>query len=477
MKSKTEHSQLRREAIGVAHIVFFVVAAAAPLTAVVGVSPAAFASGNGPGVPATYLLVGLLYLVFSVGFTAMNRFISGAGGFYSYISNGLGRSVGVGGAFIALITYNAIDIAVYGLFGFFTNDIVKTSVGPDIPWLFCSLMLGVTVYFCGMRNIEFSGKLLGLCMVAEIAILLLLGLAILLSGGGPQGVDIASFGPQSVFAPGLGVALVFVVASFIGFEATAIFGEEAKDPKRAIPRATYIAVVVIAVFYAFVTWTICLHYGPSRITEVASTQTATMYLAAVQVRLGSTAGLIMKVLLLTSLFACALSFHNTINRYFYALGREGVIWSSFARTHKAHQSPCVAGLVQSVLALGATSLFAFAGQDPYAVVFSWMGTLASIGILILQILVALAVIVFFARDSRRLGLWHRVVAPALGVVGLGLCLYLMIANLALVSGSESLVVDSFPVVIVLVGCLGFVFANWLRSARPAVYENLGRAFG
>src|ERR1700679_3766289 len=123
-------NKLRREAVGVAHVVFFVVAAAAPLTAVVGVTPAAFAFGNGPGVPGTFLVVGVLYLLFCVGFTTMNRFVASAGGFYPYITAGLGRPLGVAGALIALATYTAIDIAVYGMFGFFANATVTSHGGP-----------------------------------------------------------------------------------------------------------------------------------------------------------------------------------------------------------------------------------------------------------------------------------------------------------------------------------------------------------
>ena len=166
-------------------------------------------------------------------------------------------------------------------------------------------------------------------MVAEIAILLLLGIAVLVSGGGPEGVSISAFGLRAIFTSGLGVALVFVVASFIGFEATAIFGEEAKEPRRT---ATYLAVLIIEVFCAFATWTISLHYGPSKIMQEATDNTAALYLTAVEARLGSAAGIAMKVLLLTSLFACALSFHDTINRYLFAIGREGLAWSGFART-------------------------------------------------------------------------------------------------------------------------------------------------
>jgi amino acid transporter len=417
-----------------------------------------------------------LYLLFSVGFTTMNRFVASAGGFYPYIVAGLGRPLGVAGALIALATYNAIDIAVYGMFGFFSNAIVTSHGGPDIAWWVYAFGLGVAVYLCGRRNIAFSGKLLGFCMVAEIAILLLLGIAILATGGGPEQVSIAPFGPHAMFSSGFGVALVFVVSSFIGIEATVIFGEEARDPVRTIPKATYIAVLLIAIFYAFSTWTISVYYGPSKILAEATSNTATLYLNAIDKLLGPAMAMIMNVLLITSLFACALSFHSTINRYFFAIGREGLAWSGFARTHRDHESPHVAGAVQTLLALGATAGFALAGQDPYAVVFAWMGTFASLGILVIQVMVSIAVIAFFRKSTQGVGVWHRLIAPALSIAGLGTCLVLMASNLALVSGSDSRIVNSFPSLLALIGGIGFGFAIWVRSRRPEIYAKLGRAF-
>ena len=296
-------NKLRREAVGVAHVVFFVVAAAAPLTAVVGVTPAAFAFGNGPGVPGTFLLVGVLYLLFSVGFTTMNRFVASAGGFYPYITAGLGRPLGVAGALIALATYSAIDIAVYGMFGFFSNAIVTSHGGPDVAWWIFAFGLGAAVYLCGKRNIAFSGTVLGFCMIAEIAILLLLGATILMTGGGPEQISVTPFGPRAIFSSGFGVALVFVVSSFIGIEATVIFGEEARDPVRTIPKATYISVPLIAIFYAFSTWAISIYYGPSRILAEATSNTATLYLNAIDRLLGPVMAMAMNLLLITSLFA------------------------------------------------------------------------------------------------------------------------------------------------------------------------------
>ncbi|HEX9325806.1 MAG TPA: amino acid permease, partial [Reyranella sp.] len=172
---------LRKNALGAPHIVFFVIAAAAPLTAVVGVTPAAFMLGNGPGVPVTFLLVGGLYLVFAAGFTAMSGFVMSAGGFYAYIKVGLGPAFGLAGALFALATYTSVAVALYGLFGFFLNDLVRLNGGPDIAWWIYAVALAIVVFACGVRSIEFSGRLLGCCMVAEIAILLVLSVAILVT--------------------------------------------------------------------------------------------------------------------------------------------------------------------------------------------------------------------------------------------------------------------------------------------------------
>lgn len=469
--------ELRRNALGVPQIVFFVIAAAAPLTAVVGVTPAAFMLGNGPGVPGTFLLVGLLYLLFSAGFTAMSGFVGNAGGFYSYIVAGLGPSLGVAGALIALATYTAVDVAVYGLFGFFVNDIVKSAGGPEIVWWLYAAGLGIAVYVCGARSIEFSGRLLGCCMIAEITILLLLGVAILLTADASRPIAVAPFGVQAIATPGLGLALVFVVSAFIGFEATAIFGEEAREPRRTIPRATYIAVTVIAIFYAFTTWTISLYYGPGHIHDQASTHTATLYLDAVKALLGRPAGVVMNLLLIASIFACALSFHNTINRYLFAAGREGLMWRRLCATHPHHQSPLLAGMVQTASALGLVAIFALAGSDPYTVVFAWAGTFGALGILMLQILVSLAVVAFFWRDSRSIGLWRRLVAPGLAALGLAVSLFLMSLHLDLVSGSSSRFVQGFPAFLLLIGLGGIGLAIWVKVRKPAVYAALGRAPG
>ncbi|MBO9707369.1 MAG: APC family permease [Caulobacter sp.] len=465
--------RLYRGSIGAGHIVFFVVAAAAPLTSVVGASPPAFAFGNGAGVPCVFALAGVLYLLFSVGFTAMSPYIRATGGFYAYVARGLGRPAGIGGAMIAISTYTAIELAVLSLAGVFLEAMLKPL---GLPWWGYTAGVMALVVIAGRREVSFSGVLLGICMIAEVAILLLLDLAILARGGGPQGVSLTSFAPGVVLAPGLGVAIVFVVGSFMGFEATALFAEECERPERTIPRATFAAVLIIAVFYAFTTWAITQFYGPANVKVAANAGLDTFYFAAADKVLGPWASRLMRLLLIVSLFASCLSLHSAVNRYLFALGREGVLPRALARLHPTYGSPYVAGLAQAISALALIAVFAIARLDPYAIVFAWTSAFAVIGVLTVQVLVCFAMIRFFKANPGAAGPWAGVVAPILSAAGLAATLYLVIANLPLMAGSTSPVLRSFPYVIVAIGLAGAGFALWLRRARPALYAALDHVF-
>ncbi|WP_203595366.1 APC family permease [Salipiger sp. PrR002] len=473
MTDVTGNGRLQGNSISLAHIVFFVVAAAAPMTAVVGATPPAFAFGNGAGVPGAFVLAGLLYLLFSVGYTAMTPYITGAGGFFSYISKGLGGAAGIGGALMALMAYFAIQIGIYALFAVFMQATLAP-LGIELPWWVWALAALVVIVFFGRRNIAISGRILGACMIAELLILLLLDVAIVLQGGGPEGMTLSGFRPSEVFGPGLGVSMVFVLGAYIGFEATAIFAEEAHQPERTIPRATYVAVFLITVFYAFSTWAISQYYGPSSVRASAEAALEGFYFDAAADLLGPWSVQAMNLLLLTSLFACLLSFHNTLNRYFYTLASESLVWRKMAHVHPDHGSPHVAGLVQAGLVALIIAAFAFGAADPYTVVFSWMAGLAVLAILGTQILVSVSVIRFFHREQHRRSALVVLVAPALATLGLLGAFALVGSNISLLTGSESPIVLAFPILVIATGAFGAVIALTIKARNPALYAGLGR---
>src|SRR4051812_8732688 len=110
-------SPLRRRRLGVVHIVFFTVAASAPLPLRGGGVTTTFALTGVTGVPLSFLIIAAALALFAVGYAAMSRFVANAGAFYAYIAHGLGATWAVAGAFVALISYNFIQISLYGLFG------------------------------------------------------------------------------------------------------------------------------------------------------------------------------------------------------------------------------------------------------------------------------------------------------------------------------------------------------------------------
>ncbi|MGJ8526056.1 hypothetical protein LMG33818_001804 [Halomonadaceae bacterium LMG 33818] len=465
--NKNAHGQLRKGSIGMAHIVFFVVAAAAPMTAVVGATPPAFAFGNGAGVPGAFIIAGILYLLFSRPFTTMSLYIEQAGAFYEYVTRGLGRVMGCASATIAVVAYFAIQLSIYALFGVFMSGVIG-HLGIDCPWWLCALVALAAVILLGMRNIEVSGRILGLCMIGELLILLFLDIAIVLKGGHPQGISWAGFRPSEVFTPGLGASMVFVLGAYVGFEATAIFSEEAKNPKKTIPRATYIAVLLITGFYALSTWAIVQYYGVSNVQHIAASSLDNFYFNAARALLGDWSVEVMNILLLTSLFACLLSFHNTLNRYFYSFGQRVNAWRVLGKIHVRHGSPYIAGYVQAGIVLAIIIVFSLLHSDPYAFVFPLMSALAVLAIVTVQILVMVSAVVFFRRIAHPHSLMTTTFLPILALIGLVTAWELLVSNLGLLTGSKGLLVMSLPWLVIGAGLLGGVFASFFgkRSNTP-----------
>ncbi|WP_174254713.1 APC family permease [Burkholderia sp. S171] len=465
---------LRKNALGPLSIVFLVIATNGPLTALVGAVPVGIAMGNGVGIPGSFLAAGILYLLFSVGYAAMSRYVKNAGAFYAYIATGLGRPVGVGGAFLALLAYNAIQLACYALVGFFVSQALLDELSVAVPWWVSAACVAMVVHYFGYRNVEFSGKFLCALMLCEIAIILLFDVAVVIHGGGPQGFPIVSFTPSRIFTNGFGPSLVFVVSSYMGFETTAIYSEEARNPSRTIPLATYCAITIIMMLYAVSVWFIIAAYGPDAAMAQAQKDPGNMWFLMTSRLVGKWAADTMGILMITSLLAALISFHNTISRYFFSLAREGIIWKGLARTHRTQQTPFVASIVQTVCALAVIVVSGLLKVDPLQNLLPWASVVAAVGIVAVQAVASLAVVGFFWNDARGVSFWQRTLSPAIASIGLFLCLWQIIVHVDLLSGTTSIWGKLVPWATLGVAVVGVGFAMWLKNARPALYQNLGR---
>lgn len=459
--------------MGVIELALTVLAFAAPLASVVGVLPLVINFG-GVGAPLAFVAATVMLLLFSVGYTTMSRYLPNPGAFYAYISAGLNRALGLAASFLAILGYLMIGLGITLFFGIVAQDLVVTTLhGPTLSWWWYSLALVVIVGVFGYFRIDLSARVLSVVMVLEIAIVLIFDMAVA-GNGGPEGRSLTPFAWGSLSEGAVGVAVLFAVITFLGFEATAIFREESKDPRRTIPRATYLSVVFIGVFYILTTWLLVLAYGTSNAPNVAAANAPGMFTDAVGNFVGTWARDVISVLVVTSAFAAVLSCQNIIARYGYSLGVDKALPAALGRVHPRHGSPYVSSLALSGIFLA--GVLGFSGSDP-TVSYAWLAGAGGFPLLMLMFLTSVAVLVFFRKSRTKIKdstYWHTLIAPTLAVLGLGTALYFSLSNFVLLTGGDRGIAIALQVVIWAVFLAGIALALVYRSTRPEVYSRIGR---
>lgn len=431
--------------LGVPAIVLMVVAAAAPLSTIGGNVPIAMVLGNTTGVPVAFLVAGVIFLLFAASFVAMSKYVTDTGAFYAYIQKGLGRAPGTGAAVLALPAYMATLLAVAAYDGVILAQLIERFGGPAIPWWLLTGLVLAIVAFLGYRHIDLSAKVLGVFLVSEVAILVVLDLVIVLRGG-DTGLTGDSFTPQSI-AGGFGIALLYALWGFVGVEATAVFRDEARDPDRTVPRATYWAVFIVASFYAFSSWALIEGNGGANAVAVAKANPDDFMVNTAEKYLGMLGRDLTTAFWFISVFACALAFHNISARYAFVLGQNHVIPRRFGHVHGKHGAPSNASLLVTALSVVIMAVLAALKLDPVLGIFGPLGGLGVLALAILWLLTTISVAVFFQRrgDSPR-----TVALAAVATLALGAALVLIVSNWPLVVGGTTTVA-------IVLGVLPLVF--------------------
>ena len=440
------------------------------MAAMVGNVPLALVYGNGGGLPAAFLIATLVLLCFSVGYAAMSRKVINTGAFYTYIARSLTKPVGVGSAYVALAAYTAQACGLAGAFGYFMQQLVLSAVSVDIPWYVFTAIAILIVAILGFRSVEMSAKVVGFFMMAEFAILFVFE-GLVLNKKHFDAFPAASFSHSQITSGPVGIAMLFAFTSFIGFESAALYGEETKDPERSIPRATYIAVSSVGIFYILSTWIIIGSVGVDRVKALSKKDGGVFVLNLVQQYGGTILFDLTAVLLCTSVLAGYSAIHNAASRYLFALGRESIMPRRFGQQHKFHFSPHVASVAITGVAVVSALGFAISGADPYTVYAASLVAVGTLGIVALQAMASLSVVAFFwKRPDRKL--WQGVIAPAIGFVGLVIAFFLAAMHYNTLTGSTNKVVNLVPFTLLLIAVGGMLYGFRLRKSRPDVYAEL-----
>ncbi|HEV2781126.1 MAG TPA: GNAT family N-acetyltransferase [Actinophytocola sp.] len=460
--------------LGVASVVFFIVAAAAPLTTAAGGVIAGYAVTGVLGLPVAYAVVALIFAVFAVGYVAMSRHITNAGALYTYVVHGLGRIPGVGASFVALLAYNAMQIGLYGIFGTALSNLIATMFAAAVPWWVCALAGWAVIGVVGVLRVDVNGRVLAALLIAECLVVVGYDLVFVTHPAGGE-LTFDTIDPANLVTVGWGATLAVAIAGFVGLEGGAVFAEETKDPRRTVARATYIGIAFIGVIYTLSSWALSVITGPGNVVAAARQQ-GTMLLfnlgAGYVGRLVTDLG---QILFITSLFAALLSFHNTVARYLFSLGREQVLPRGLGSTHHRTGSPYAGSLTQSALALLVLIIAATGGADPVVQLFFIGTNIGAFGVLVLMTATSFAVIAYFQRRTDVESEWRRTLAPALAGVLLLVALAVVLANFHALLGvppddPRGWVV---PAHFAAVAVAGLLWGWFLRIQRPAVYRTIG----
>ncbi|ORV88277.1 APC family permease [Mycolicibacterium iranicum] len=502
---------LKKGAIGMVAVIFMAVANAAPITAMTGNTPIAVGYGNGLGAPAGFLFATIILTLFALGYVAMAKHITTTGAFYGFISHGLGQVWGMASGFLATFAYVVFEGSLIGGCAYFANDAVNTIVGVDIPWLVfavgATLLIAVLCYF----HISFTAAILGVTLVAEVLILLGLAFSVIVKGGGPdgfmldqtvllnnafEGLPEGAFGTAAA-AGSMAIGLFFAFWSWVGFETTAVYGEESRNPKKIIPRATLVAVIGLGLFYTFISAMVLAGNGAKASVEASiSASPLDLFFGLVETNLGGFLLDVYKILLVIGSFACALAFHNAASRYLFALGREipsAAVQKTLGGAHPKHGSPYIASTLQSAVTLVIVLLFAgFTAVQvpdengvpvdtpalvPYVNIYGLLALIGTAAILLVQAICSAAVISYFwARKTHPGNVVTTLICPAIGGVAMLYVVWLLWDNRAFAAGlaANSQVFKVGPFMILAVFLIGLAYALWLRVARPEVYAAVGR---
>lgn len=393
-----------------------VIAAAAPITVVAANFPLIITVSGSIGAPTMILAATAILLLFSVGYAWMTPRVPDAGAFYSYVHRGLGRKAGLGTAAIALLSYILLTVSMTCYLGVQTGNLIELWLGVTPPWWAISAVMLVVVGLLGYRDIELSAKVLGVVLVLEIVAVVAIDLGVIFSG---RELSVEPLNPLEAFTGAPGLGLLFAFLGFFGFEATAVFRNEAKNPDVTIPRATYIAVVSIGALYFLSSWLVIAGLGTDTAVEASSAAPDRVVVDLAGEVIAPIVGDIVQVLVVTSMFACMLSFHNIVTRYLFTLGQRGVLPSNLAIVHDKHRAPSRASLWVTIVTSGVVLVSALLQLDPVLEIYTWYSGAGAVGVIWMMVLTSIAVLAF-GRKHRGASKPSALVTLASALGGLGL---------------------------------------------------------
>ncbi|MHB1567655.1 MAG: APC family permease [Solirubrobacteraceae bacterium] len=458
--------RLRKGHLTLPNCVALSAAVMAPVIAVILNAPAAAANGQG-GIPLAFLIafVGTGFVANTV--VQFSRRLPSSGLFYTYCSHGLGGGAGFYTGWLYFGAYVLLAVGLFTANGDFLQNYLQTEFSVNIPWWVLSLVLMGLVFTLSLRSIKASVRVDLTLLAFEMIVFAALAIIAIVNAGNGNTLHYFSPNASSQGLSGIGLAAVFGILSFIGFESAATLGEETQNPRRNIPIAVIGATVIIGVFYVFMMYALSAGYHLNNPHQLKLFMNDPTPFPTIAHRYANWMTNIIDIAGVFGLFSCFLAVQNATVRVIFSMGRDRVLPSVLGSVHKRFVSPFAAiyALTAFSVAVG-IGLSAWLGSG-LTDVYGWTGSIGTVAIVIVYMLANLGLIRFFWRDPER-SVFKHIIAPILGIAALAYPLW------SVAKPGQSYPYNLVPYVVLAWIIAGGVAYFYLRSKSPEKLAAVGR---
>ena len=416
------HGTLKHNSIGLPQVVFQAVTHMAPAVSLAFTVLVA-AGFVGPTLPLVMIfsLIAMIPVALSIGQLAKE--IPSAGGLYGYVSAGLGRRMGFLVGWLLLIIEPLVTPLILLLSSFIVGDFFNTYFGINLHWVVWVFITALVFLVLTYRDVKFS---LGATLVLgtyEITLFLIFAIFVILKVGSHNTMEVFNPAHSVMGSNGLFKGVVLAITALLGYESAAAFGEEAKDPKRTIPRAMFIALILIGVWYIILTYAWIVGIGFDGFTKAATTDPN--LIATVGKQFWGGASVLLTLALINGIIANGGAAINTGSRVMFAMSRAGVLPEVFGKTHPKHQTPQLGVLAQIGAGIIIALIFGFV-WDPITGL-TILGLTIGVAVVLVYITCCIACIGFYRKKATKDGTTFNVllhgVLPAIGSIAFLIPLY------------------------------------------------------
>ena len=475
-------TRLQRDAIGLAPVLFQSITHMAPAAAVAfSIIFAVTYAGGATPLAIVLALVACLFVAISIGQLA--RHLPSAGGLYTYNARALHPVVGFFVAWGFMIAEPLVAPLLYLIFGNVLSVYLQSHFNtPTWLWAPLAAFAGILVWALVYRGIRISteaGVILG---GFEIVVFLALAITLIIAAGSNNTLSV--FSPNTGNSNGLGsvfAGMVYTVLAFIGFEAAAPLGEEAKDPRRTIPRAVVWSCVLIGLFYIVCYYGATVYFGPNVAADPKNGFFAFNGgdpwdgLAA---KVWGPLSILVLLAIINSAIANSNAGANAATRMGYALARVGILPRVLASVHPRFKTPYIAVHVQGALGIAVALILGFALGSPLNA-FALIGTVVTVVVVFIYILTNLSSMVFYLRQHRdELNPFLHIVVPVLGIA---IFIPVLLAVFGIDFGGLGIAAltspaNATPWVVIAWFLLGLVVFVLVRTRDPGKIQELEKTF-